>query len=162
MSDDLRRKDGAFLRERRRLAALTLSSMASLGVVAAYQLGLIRRPPEPRLPFLDAERVDATGEAYELLKTPDAALGLASAATTLVLVGMRDHRRSTTAPLIPLAMAGKIAIDALFAAYLTAEQGSKHKRYCSWCLMAALASIASVPFAVPEARAAWRTMSSRG
>ncbi len=51
-----------------------------MGVVAAYQNGLVRRLPEPPLPFFDAEQVDASGEAYALFRTPDAALGLVSVA----------------------------------------------------------------------------------
>ncbi|MBA2495652.1 MAG: hypothetical protein H0V33_00875, partial [Acidimicrobiia bacterium] len=65
VSDDLRRGTGDWLEERRRMASLGRGAMVSMGVVAAYQYGLIRRPPEPTLPALDAEAVDASGEAYQ-------------------------------------------------------------------------------------------------
>ena len=45
----------------------------------------LRRVPEPPLPFLGADAVDAAGEAYQRLKTPDAAIGLPSAGVTLAL-----------------------------------------------------------------------------
>ncbi|WP_256375474.1 hypothetical protein [Modestobacter sp. DSM 44400] len=37
---------------------------------------------------------------------------------------------------------------------------TKHRAVCSWCTLAALAQIATLPLALPEARAAWRA--SRG
>lgn len=161
VSDDLRRGQGDWLEQRRRIAALSLSGIGSLGVVAAYQTGLIRRPPEPPFPGLGAERVDAAGEAYEFLKTPDAALGLVSYAMTLVLAGMGDRTRATSRPWVPLALAAKVLFDAASGIYLTLEQGTKHRRFCSWCLAAAATSVAMVPSALPEAAAAWRNVRGR-
>jgi hypothetical protein len=158
VSDALRRGQGDYLENRRRVAALVLGGMGPLGVVAAYQFGLLRRPPELRVGPLDAARVDAAGEAYQYLKTPDAAIGLASFAATLVLVGMGPAGRAEARPWVPLALAAKVGTDALWSVFLTAEQGSKHRRFCSWCLLAAASSVAAVPQVVPEARAAWRVI----
>lgn len=154
VSDALRRGAGLFLDRRRRTAALTLVSMGALGAVAAYQFGLVRHLPEPPLPIFDADRVDASGEAYQHLKTPDAAIGLSSAAVTLVLAGMGGPDRHRTRRWIPVVLAAKAAGDALGGAYLTLEQGSKHRRFCSYCLVAAAANIAALPQTIPEARAA--------
>ncbi|MGI8684051.1 MAG: hypothetical protein ACR2MO_02945 [Acidimicrobiales bacterium] len=88
VSRDLRTGTGDALRRRRRVGAMALSAMGSMGVVVAYQMGLLRHLPEPPRPVFDADDVDASGEAYQNLKTPDAALGLVSYATTLVLAGM--------------------------------------------------------------------------
>ena len=156
VSDALRRGADAFLTRRRRTAALCLASIGSLGVVAAYQNGLIRHLPEPPLHGLDADRVDASGEAYQYLKTPDAALGIASTAITLILAGMGDADRSRRRRWIPIALAAKAAADAAFGLYLTAEQATKHRKFCSFCLLAALANLATVPQTWPEARAALR------
>ncbi len=158
VSDALRRGEGSFLDRRRRIAGLSLGGMASLGVVAAYQFGLIRRPPEPHVRPLDAERVDASGEAYRYLLTPDAALGLGSYAATLMLAGMGTAKRSENRPWVPLALLTKTVVDAAYGAYLTLEQGTKHRRFCSWCLAAAATSLAAVPQAAPEARQAWKTL----
>lgn len=162
VSDALRRGDSAFLRRRRRVGGLSLAAMGSLGVVAAYQMGLLRRIPEPPLPFLGADGVDASGEAYQYLKTPDASLGLASAAVTLALAGMGPERRAEQQPLIPLALAAKAVLDAAYGVFLTIEQGTKHRRFCSWCLLAAAANVATVPQVLPEASAAWRALRRGG
>lgn len=154
VSDDLRQHAGAFLDRRRKAAALSLVASAAMGVVGAYQSGVLRHLPEPRLRLLDADAVDASGEAYQLLKTPDAALGLISYAVTLALAGAGPARRAEERPWLPLVFAAKVAADALGGLYLTAEQASKHRRFCSWCLAATAASLAMVPQVVPEARAA--------
>lgn len=156
VSDALRRGTGGFLGHRRRTAAFTLTSMAALGAVAAYQFGLIRHLPEPPLAILDADRVDASGEAYEQMHTPDAALGLVSAAVTLVLAGMGGPDRHRTRRWIPVVLALKAAGDALGGAFLTAEQASKHRRFCGYCLISAAANVAAASQTVAEARAALR------
>ena len=132
--------------------------MGSMGLVAAYQFGLLRHLPEPPLPRLDSDRVDASGEAYQFLKTPDAALGMANYAATLALAGMGGRDRAQDRPWLPLALAAKTALDAASGVYLALEQGTKHKRFCTWCLIAAGSSLAMVPVALPEARTAWRQL----
>lgn len=135
--------------------------MGSMGLVAAYQFGLLRHLPEPPRPRLDSDTVDASGEAYQLLKTPDAALGMASYAATLVLAGMGGRNRAQERPWLPLALAAKTALDAASGVFLALEQGTKHQRFCVWCLIAAGSSLAMVPVAVPEARSAWRQLRRR-
>ena len=78
VSVDLRTGRSDAVRRRRRVDAIALSADGSTGVVAAYQMGLLEHPPAPPLPVLDADQVDASGEAYQYFETPDAALGLAS------------------------------------------------------------------------------------
>jgi uncharacterized membrane protein len=161
VSDDLRLGAGDFLAQRRRLAALTLGAMAGYAVVALYQFGLAGAVPEPRLPGLGARRVDASGEAYAAGHTPDAGLGLLSAAVTLVLAGTGDQHRPVARPWLPLALAGKVAADAAGSVLLFAEQITRHRRVCLWCTLAAALNLAAVPASWPEARAAWRAIRRR-
>jgi uncharacterized membrane protein len=156
VSDALRRGAGEFLERRRRIALLQTATAATLSVVGLYQFGLLKTVPEPRLPGLGAERVDASGEAYVVLNTPDATLGIASAGVSLILAGMGGARRHQERPWIPLALLVKSLIDAAGGLCLTAEQLTKHKRVCSWCTASAALLVATVPTALPEARAAWR------
>lgn len=156
VSDELRLGHSALLDRRRRTAALSLASIASFSAVAAYQHGLIRHLPEPPLPGLDADRVDASGEAYAMLRTPDASLGILNSAVTLVLAGMGTQAGRHRTRWIPVALALKATLDAAGALWLTAEQASKHRRFCGWCLAAAAFAVAAVPQTVPEARDALR------
>lgn len=159
VSDALRLSDDPMVRNRRKAALLSLVNAGALGVVALYQFGLIRRVPEPPLPFLDADRVDASSEAYALGRTPDAAIGILSAGITLALLGRGARSRS---PWLALATAGKVLADAGGAMLLSAEQASRHRKFCGWCLMAAAASVAAVPAVVPETLDAVRRLRDGG
>lgn len=161
VSDALRRGSGEFLDRRRRMALLQSASAAALGVVGLYQFGLLKSVPEPPLPGLDADRVDASGEAYAFLRTPDSAIGIASAGVSLILAGMGGAKRHEEQPWIPLLLLAKSAADAAGALYLTGEQLTKHKRICSWCTVSAALLLSTVPTALPEARAAWRAFRDR-
>jgi uncharacterized membrane protein len=161
VSDALRRQDSEHLSARRRIALLHTISNAALSVVGLYQFGLLRSVPEPPLPGLGADAVDASGEAYVLGNTPDSALGIVSGGVTLVLAGMGGGRRASERPWIPLALFAKTLVDAVNGVYLTAEQLTKHKKVCSYCTISAVALVASVPAAWPEARAALRAVRTR-
>lgn len=143
------------------MVCLSLAAAGCMGFIAAYQMGIIRHLPEPPLPKMDADKVDASDEAYSYFSTPDAVLGLASYAVTGVLASMGGRDRAANRPWIPLAMAGKVAFDAAGAAKLTWDQWAKHKAFCFWCLTAAAATFAMVPLVFAEARAALLRMTGR-
>lgn len=147
---------------RRRVAALALGCIGTLSVVGLYQIGIIPAVPEPALPGFDADRVDASGEAYALLATPDAFLGIASYAGTLVLAGAGAADRAQRRPWLVMLFAGKVALDALSAAFLTVEQISRHRKLCSWCMASAVLTFAMVPQVVPETRRAADRLLSGG
>lgn len=161
LSAELRTGRGGHIGERRGITALALVAAGSMGVIVLYQMGLIKHLPGPPVPHMDADEVDASGEAYEKLAMPDAALGLGSYAVTLGLAAAGGLDRARRRPWLPLAMAGKVGVDALQAGKLTVDQWVKHRAFCSWCLLAAGATFAMVPLAMPEARAALRTLSAR-
>lgn len=152
LSKELRQGTGPSLDRRRRILALTLTSAGSMGLISLYQMGVLRHIPEPPLPRLDADRVDASEEAYEKLQSPDAAIGFASYAVTALLAAAGEPARARTQPWLPLAMAAKIGFDAAQAAKLSWDQWARHRAFCSWCLLAAGATFATVPLAVAEVR----------
>ncbi len=160
LSRELRLGSGRFLQKRRKVLGLSLVAAGAMIPISLYQMGVIKHLPEPPLPRLDADAVDASAEAYALLATPDAVLGLGSYAITGWLAALGGEGRARTQPWIPLALAAKVSLDALFGAKLTVDQWTRHRAFCSWCLLAAAASVATVPFAVPEARAALRRVGS--
>lgn len=156
LSRALREGDGPFLSRRRGVVGLSLVSIASMGVITLYQTGIIKHLPEP--PGFDADKVDASPEAYAYFAIPDAALGLGSYAATLGLAAMGGPDRAATQPWIPLALAAKALFDAGQAGKLTIDQWTKHRAFCSYCLVAAAATFAALPLALPEARAAWQQL----
>lgn len=160
LSRTLREGDGPFLSDRRRITALMLGASASMGLIAAYQMGLIRHLPDPPLPYFDADKVDASAQAYRYGSAPDGTWGLLNYAATLVLAAMGGADRAERHPWLPLALAAKVSADAAGAAKLTADQWTKHRAFCGWCLAAAGATFAAVPAVLPEAKAAWRRLRS--
>lgn len=154
LSAELRQGAGAHLRARRWTAGLSLAAMASMGLISLYQMGIIKHLPEPPLPGFNADKVDAAPEAYKMLSMPDAVLGLGSYAATLGLAAMGGEDRAGTQPWIPLALAAKVAVDVSQASRLTVDQWTKQRAFCFWCLTASAATCATVPFVLPEARAA--------
>lgn len=160
LSRTLREGDGPFLSDRRRITALMLGASASMGLIAAYQMGLIRHLPDPPLPYFDADKVDASAQAYRYGSAPDGTWGLLNYAATLVLAAMGGADRAERHPWLPLALAAKVGADAAGAAKLTADQWTKHRAFCGWCLAAAGATFAAVPAVLPEAKAAWRRLRS--
>ena len=64
---------------------------------------------------------------------------------------MGAKNRAETRPWLPLALLAKTTADAAQAAKLTIDQWTKHKAFCFWCLLAAAATFAALPLAVPEA-----------
>lgn len=160
VSHTLREGHGPFLRNRRRVSALMLGASASMGLIAAYQMGLIKHLPGPPLPHFDADKVDAAAQAYRYGSAPDGAWGLLNYAGTLVLAAMGGAIREQEYPLLPLAFAAKVGLDAAGAAKLTVDQWTKHRAFCGWCLAAAGATFAAVPAVLPEAKAAWRHLRS--
>ncbi len=154
LSRELRTGTNDFLSHRRTTVALTLVGMASLSVIALYQLGLLKCLPEPPLPGLDAEKVNGSAEAYKLLHTPDAILGLGSYAATLGLAATGDANRADNRPWLPLALLAKAGADAVQAAFLTARSWRKFRAFSLYSLVDVLTVFLKLPSVLPEASAA--------
>jgi uncharacterized membrane protein len=147
---------GGYLRERRVIAGLSLVAIGAMGIISLYQMGIIRHLPEPSLPHADSDKLGASAEAYSHFETPDAVLGVGNYATTLGLAAMGGMERAKTRRWIPLALAAKTGVDGFLGVKSIVDQRVKQKAYCFWCLIAATASMALLPFALPEAWAALR------
>ncbi len=161
LSEQLRTASGDYLYERRGIVVASLTAIGCMGLIALYQMGVIKHLPEPKLPGLDADKVDASEEAYSHFEMGDAFIGLGSYAATMGLAAMGPKDRAKTQPWIPLALAAKAGADAVQAARLTYDQFVKHKAACLWCLVAAAATFVTAALAVPEARAAAEQLRKR-
>lgn len=161
LSQEIRTAEDHFTRQRRQVVCYSMVSAACMAVVALYQFGIMKHVPEPPLPMLDADKVDSSAEAYQMLSVGDAFLGFVSYGVTMLLAAMGEPKRHMTSPALPLALAAKSVFDASQAARLTLDQWTKHRAFCSWCLTAAAATFAVVPAAIPEAHAAAETFRRR-
>jgi uncharacterized membrane protein len=151
---DLREDSGGFMKKRRGVVALSLANIASMGVIALYQTGILKHVPELPMPGLNADKVNGSAQAYQYLNTPDAVLGIGSYAATMTLAAMGSTDRAKREPWIPLAMGLKAGADAIVSAKLSLDQAKSYRAFCLWCLLAAGATFATVPLVFPEARAA--------
>lgn len=160
LSAELRHGTGEFLDERRAVVSLSLFSAGIMGLIGLYQVGILRRLPEPPLPHMDTDRVNASDEAYSYFSVPDAWLGFISYGVTAALAAAGPKDRWNSAPLLPAALAAKALADTAVAGKLTVDQWTKHKAFCIWCLLSAAATAATVPLVWKEASAACRTLFS--
>lgn len=158
---ELRQDRRISLSKRRSMMGLCLTSMASLGVVALYQFGVLKRLPAPPLRGLDADKVNGSAQAYEHLSMPDAVLGLGSYSVTLGLVAMGGADRESSHPWIPVALGVKASLDSALSAKLTVDQARKYRAFSLWSLVAAGATFGMLPLVIPEARAALRRLIRR-
>ena len=140
------------LRQRRRTAATALASATVMAGLSLYQLGVIQRLPELPLRGFDANHVDASAQAYQLLGSPDATLGVVSYSVTAALAALGGEQP-------PLALSALVAVkagvDLGWAAKLTLDQATKHRAACSWCLLASSLTVATFVSAAGELRANW-------
>ncbi len=158
LGSDLRHGSRKSLRRRRGIFGLFLAASASMSVIALYQLGILKRVPEPDLPGFDSGSVTGSAKAYSLLATPDAVLAMGSYAVTMTLAAMGLPDRANEQPLLPIALAAKVGLDAVVAAKYTLDEWREHRAFCFWCLLASAATFASVPLVIPEARRALRRL----
>lgn len=162
LSVRLRNERSAIMRRRRWITGLSIFSSAIMGAIGLFQTGILKDIPELPLPHFDAKKVNGSAQAYEILHTPDALLGAMSYAGTACLAGASDPDRARTAPWIPIAMGAKLAADAVLAGKLTADQWTKYRSFCLWCLVSAGATFAAAALGIRETAEAIRTMANRG
>lgn len=135
---------------------LSLTAAGSMSLISLYQLGIIPHLPEPPLSILDADKVDASAEAYSRFSTPDGILGLGNYVMTAGLAAMGGQDRAEEQPWIPLALAVKVLFDTSQAVRLFFDQKNKYRSFCFWCLLAAGTTMATLPLLIPETIAALR------
>lgn len=154
---ELRYSANPMLQRRRAVVGLSVFSAGILGGIALFQIGIFKKLPDPPLRRFDSDAVNASTQAYSLLQTPDALLGMTSYAVTACLAAAGSQDRFRTARWIPLAMGAKTALDVALAGRLAVQQWTKFRKFSFWSLVVAGATLAALPLAVPEARRAWRS-----
>jgi uncharacterized membrane protein len=161
LSYELRNAETDDLQRRRWIVGLSLFGAAMGALVSLYQVGILRRLPDPPGGLFNATKVDASNYAYKRLDAPDGLLMTLTYAVTALLAGAGGMDRSRSRPWLPLAMAGKAAYDAATTVKLGREEWRENKALCQYCQAATLASFAILALAVPEAISAVRTLAGR-
>lgn len=151
LSRQLRLGESDDLSRRRSLVALSNVGALAGVVVSLYQTGVISHLPDLPGKLWNADKVDASDYAYKRAQTPDALMMTVSYGVTAWLAGAGGKDRATTHPWIPVALAAKVLADAAFAVRLGQEEWAENKALCWYCQSATVASLASVPLALPEA-----------
>jgi hypothetical protein len=152
--EDLRYGTGVSMECRRGIVGLSLFSSAILGGIALYQVGLLKRLPDPPLPAFDAERINGSEEAYSHFETPDALLGIASYTVTACLAATGKEDRWRTARTLPLVMGAKMSLDAALAGAMSVRQWTKYRKFSVWSLLVSAATLVSFGLACPEIKRA--------
>lgn len=166
LSRELREGQSPDLTRRRWVAGLSLLGAAMGQLVALYQIGIVKRLPDPDPSgalgrVFDATKVDASDYAYERLQTPDGFLMIGTYAVTAGLAAAGGERRAEDRPYLPLAMAAKVGYDVFTNLSLAREEWGDNHRLCQYCQLASAASIASLALALPEAARAARGLVGR-
>jgi hypothetical protein len=157
LSRDLRERSDSDLRRRRWSLGLSLFGVAMGQIVALFQMGIIKRLPDPPGPF-DSTRVDASDYGYKRLQMPDSLLMIGNYAVTAMLAGAGGKDRAIRQPHLPIALAAKAGMDVATNLKLAQEEWAENKALCAYCQAATLASLATLVIALPEAVRAFRRL----
>ena len=161
LSRQLRTAETDDLRRRRALVALSNVGALAGVVVSLYQTGVLSHLPDLPGKIWNADKVDASDYAYKRYDTPDALIMTVSYGITAWLAGAGGKDRAERTPWLPVALAAKVLADAAFAVKLGREEWAENKALCWYCQSATLASLASVPLALPEAARGLRRLFGR-
>lgn len=166
LSRELREGQSPDLTRRRWVVGLSLVGAAMGQFIGLYQMGIIKKLPDPDPSgalgkVFDATKVDASDYAYKRANTPDAFLMLGTYAVTAGLAAAGGEQRAHTNPSLPLAMAAKVLYDVSTNLRLAREEWQENKRFCQYCQLASLVSLASAALVLPEAVTAARHLLGR-
>ena len=148
------------LTRRRWIVGLSLASVAAGKAVALFQMGMVKKLPDPPLALFDSTRVDASDYAYKHLQSPDAFAMIVSSGMTAWLAAAGGVNRSEQNPALPLLMAAKAWGDVVTTVELTREEWAVNKALCFYCQVASACSIASAVLSLPEALRAVQTINN--
>jgi uncharacterized membrane protein len=156
LSNELRTLSTPELKRRRWIVGLSMAGIAIGQLVGLYQMGMLRRLPDPPRDsragqLFDATRVNASPYAYKRLSTPDAFLMIGTYAATAILAAAGGANRSRTKPWLPIALAAKTVYDGVTTVKLGREEWQENKRLCEYCQVATAISLLSTLLALPEA-----------
>ena len=155
---ELREGTDDFLVHRRAGAVLALVSMASLAVVALYQMGALKHLPEPPPPRSRRGEGQRFGAGLPTLEHAGRGAGPGQLRGDPRSGGNGGANRAQTQPWIPLALAAKAGLDTLQAGRLTRKSWVNYRAFSLYSLVTATATFLTLPTVLPEAYIAWRKL----
>ena len=161
LSRELREGQSPDLTNRRWIIGLSLLGAAAGQIVTMYQTGIIKRLPDPPIPYVDSNKVNASDYAYKRMDTPDAVLMIITYGLTAWLAAAGGKNRAQDKPWLPIALGVKTLADVATNLTLAQEEWQENKAFCAYCQTASVLSIASTALAVPEMTKALRNVFSR-
>ncbi|MFD2574206.1 vitamin K epoxide reductase family protein [Spirosoma soli] len=150
LSRELREGQSPDLTNRRWIIGLSLLGTVAGQLVTMYQTGIIKHLPDPPIPYVNSDKVDASDYAYKRLNTPDAVMMIVTYGLTAWLAAAGGKNRAEKQPWLPIAMGLKTITDTATNLQLAREEWQENKAFCAYCQAASLLSVASVALAVPE------------
>ena len=155
---DLQRGTTTPMRLRRAIIGTSVVGMAAMVPVTVLQTGLIHHLPDPPLKGFHSDAANSSLIAYKF-GVPDGAMSVASFAVNIPLAAFGKADRAQTKPLIPLIATGKAAVDVASSAWYFNEM-RRGKKWCPYCIVGAISSLAVFLLTLPEACTAWNHLRS--
>lgn len=155
---ELQESDSKNMRRRRRIIALSIVGIGVTGLISLFQTGMVKHLPDPPVEGFDADKVTTSDQAF-LLGGADAPFAVFSFALNLPLAAFGGEHRAAQTPLVPLAAAGKSAIDAAASVWYVSQMPTSVKAWCLYCLVTAAAFGGVFALTLPEAKTALANLS---
>ena len=155
---DLQRGNTSHLNLRRAIIGASVVGAASMVPVTLLQTGIVHHLPDPPIKGFHSDAANSSLIAYKF-GAPDGSMAVASFAANIPVAAFGRADRARTKPVIPLVAAAKAGIDLASSAWYFNEM-RRGKKWCPYCIVGALSSLAAFLLSVPEARAAWNQLRS--
>jgi uncharacterized membrane protein len=143
---------------RRAIIGTSVVGMAAMVPVTMLQTGIVHHLPDPPIKGFHSDAANSSLIAYQF-GVPDGSTAAASFAVNIPIAAFGEADRARTKPLIPLIAAGKAAIDLASSAWYFNEM-RRGKKWCPYCIVGAISSLAVFLLSVPEAHTAWKHLRS--
>jgi uncharacterized membrane protein len=156
---DLQRGSTTEMKLRRAIIGTSVVGMASMIPVSMLQTGIVHHLPDPPIKSFHSDAANSSLLAYKF-GAPDGPMAVASFAANVPIAAFGRADRAQTKPLIPLVASGKAAIDLATSAWYFNEM-RRGKKWCPYCIVGAVSSLAVFLLSLPEARSAWFHLRSR-
>lgn len=121
---------------RKMAIASCATAISALVPVTLFQLGILENLPDPPGQIFNSKRIVISKSAHPL-GIPDGILGLTSFSITLALL----LSAKPSHPLVRGALRAKLLLDTTVAVRKARSQRKKFGQVCSWCLVAAAATV---------------------